>query len=57
MEEIQNTVNDSATAFIKGEKSLDTDFDAYITSLEDLNLDEVTEVKQAQYNRYLKALE
>ena len=57
MEDIQNTVNDSAAAFIKGEKDLDADFDIYITSLEDLNLDEVTEVKQAQYNRYLKALE
>ncbi|MCR5303304.1 MAG: extracellular solute-binding protein [Lachnospiraceae bacterium] len=57
MPDIQEQVDSGAVAFITGEKSLDTDFDAYIEALESLNLAEVTEIKQAQYNRYLKALE
>lgn len=56
MEDIQTTVNDSATDFITGKKDFDKDFDDYINELESLNLEEVIEVKQTQYNRYLKAL-
>ncbi|MBQ9333881.1 MAG: extracellular solute-binding protein [Lachnospiraceae bacterium] len=57
MEDIQNTVNESANAFIVGDKNLSDDFDAYIDELDSLNLSEVIDVKQAQYNRYLKALQ
>lgn len=56
MEDIQNKVTESTDAFITGEKNLTDDFDSYIDELNDLNLDEVIDVKQAQYNRYLKAL-
>ncbi len=57
MDDIQNTVNESANAFIVGDKNLSDDFDAYIDELDSLNLSEVIDVKQTQYNRYLKALE
>ena len=56
MPDIQSTVDESSVAFITGEKDIDKEFDAYISELEELHLDEVTEVKQAQYDRYLKAL-
>lgn len=57
MTDISAKVNESATDFITGAQNLDADFDAYISDLASLHLDEVIEVKQAQYNRYLKALE
>ena len=57
MPDIQEKVNKSAVDFITGAKNLDQDFDAYIADLEVLNIGEVIEVKQAQYNRYLKALQ
>ena len=57
MEDIQNKVNEDAEAFITGKKDIEKEFDSYLTELEDLHLEEVTEVRQAQYNRYLKALE
>lgn len=57
MEDIQNTVNESANAFIVSDKNLSDDFDAYIDELDSLNLSEVIDVKQTQYNRYLKALQ
>jgi len=50
-------VNKSGAAFITGEKDIEKEFDSYIDELESLNLDEIVEIKQAQYNRYLKALE
>ena len=42
--------------FITGKKNLEKDFDDYIAELDSMNLSEVVEVKQTQYNRYLKAL-
>ncbi len=56
MEEIRKTANESSTAFITGKKSIESDFEDYLQELESLNLSEVVEVKQTQYNRYLKAL-
>ena len=57
MPDIQTKVDKSALDFITGKKDIETEFDAYISDLEKLHLDEVVEVRQAQYNRYLKALE
>ena len=57
MDDIEKEVNESATAFITGSRDVEKDFDAYISKLKSLNLDEVLEVKQAQYGRYLNALE
>ena len=56
MESISSKVNEDGVKFIKGEKNLDSDFDSYISSLDELGLTEVVEVRQTQYNRYLKAL-
>ncbi len=56
MVDIQTYVDENANAFITGTKSLD-EFDSYISGLEALNLSEVLAVKQAQYQRYLSALE
>ena len=41
--------------FITGTRPL-TEFDAYISELESLNLPAVTEIRAKQYERYLKAL-
>ena len=54
--DIQSFVDSSALDFITGKKNTEGDFDDYIAELEVLHLDEVVEIKQAQYNRYLKAL-
>ncbi len=56
MPEIQAKALDCSNRFITGELNLGSDFDDYISALEALNLSEVIEVKQTQYNRYLKAL-
>ena len=57
MPDIQKKVNESAVGFITGTMNIEQEFDSYIDELESLSLDEVVEVKQAQYKRYLKALE
>lgn len=57
MEDIQKKVDESGLAFITGKSDTESGFEAYLSELESLNLNEVIEVKQAQYNRYLKALE
>ncbi len=57
MSDIQTMVDGSAMDFITGRKDTDKDFDTYMSDLEKLHIDEVVEVRQAQYNRYLKALE
>ena len=54
--DIQSFVDSNALEFITGKKNTEGDFDDYIAELEALHLDEVVEIKQAQYNRYLKAL-
>ena len=56
MTDIQTKVDESAVGFITGTIDL-AEFDTYISDLQALHLDEVVEVKQAQYNRYLKALQ
>ena len=55
MVDIETYVNENATAFITGTKSLDS-FDSYIEGLDALKLQEVLTVKQNQYNRYSEAL-
>ncbi len=57
MPDIQQKVDDSALAFITGQNDIASGFDTYIKDLENLHIDEVVEVRQAQYDRYLKALE
>ena len=57
MDGIQQEVDKSGEDFITGKKDIEAEFDNYISELESLNLNEIIEVKQAQYNRYLKALE
>lgn len=54
--DIETYVDENATQFITGTKSLDK-FDSYISGLDALNLSAVLEVKQAQYDRYLSAME
>lgn len=56
MPDIQTKVDESATGFITGTMDLETEFDQYISDLQSMNLDEVIDVRQTQYNRYLKAL-
>ncbi len=56
MPDIQTYVDSCAMDFITGRKNLEGDFSDYISELESMNLDEVVEIKQTQYNRYLKAL-
>lgn len=55
MTDIQTYVDENAAAFINGSKSMDT-FDSYISGFEELKLSDVLAVKQAQYQRYLAAL-
>lgn len=55
MVDIETYVNENATAFITGTKSLDN-FDSYIEGLDALKLQEVLTVKQNQYSRYYEAL-
>lgn len=55
MTDIQTYVDENATAFITGTKSLDN-FDSYIEGLDTLKLQEVLTVKQNQYSRYYEAL-
>lgn len=55
MVDIETYVNENATQFITGTKSL-SDFDSYLTGLDALNLKDVTDVRSRQYARYLEAL-
>ena len=54
--DIQTKVTSYAADFITGKKNLEKDFEDYIAELDSMHLAEVVEVKQTQYNRYLKAL-
>jgi putative aldouronate transport system substrate-binding protein len=56
MADIQSIASDYETAFIKGEKNLEGDFESYLSELESHHLSEVTEIRQTQYDRYLEAL-
>ena len=55
MVDIETYVNENATQFITGTKSL-SEFDSYITGLNALNLKDVVDVRSKQYARYLEAL-
>ena len=55
MVDIETYVNENATAFITGTKSLDN-FNSYIEGLSALKLQETLDVKQKQYSRYYEAL-
>ena len=55
MTDIETYVDENATAFITGTKSLDN-FDSYVEGLDALKLQEVLTVKQNQYSRYYEAL-
>ena len=57
MPDIAQYVDDSALDFITGKTDISEGFDPYIDKLKSLHIDEVVEVRQAQYNRYLKALQ
>lgn len=52
--DIQTYVEEMHVAFITGTQSLDG-FDNYIASLKNMNLDQLLEVRQAQYDRYMAA--
>lgn len=56
MVDIQTSVDENATKFINGTRSLD-EYDTYLSELENLHLADVLKVKQAQYQRYLAALQ
>lgn len=56
MTDIQTLVDENATAFVTGNRSLD-EFDTYIEELNAICLGDVLTVKQAQYDRYKAALE
>ena len=55
MTDIQTLVDENATAFVTGNRSLD-EFDTYIDELNAICLGDVLTVKQAQYDRYASAL-
>ena len=54
--DIDNVVATSAVEFITGTKDIETEFDAYIESLKALNIEQLIEIKSAQYQRYQSAL-
>ena len=47
---INDYINTNALAFVTGSKSLDTDWDAYVKGLDDLNLARYIEINQAAYD-------
>ena len=55
--DIQKKVEESAHGFITGRLDIKTEYEDYLASLAELHLDEVITVRQAQYDRYLKALQ
>ena len=53
--DIQTYVDENAIAFITGTKNLEDDFDAYIATLESMQIGEMLKVRQAQYDRFAAA--
>ena len=51
---IQTYVDERAVAFICGYPDIDTEFDAYISTLKSMQIDEMLKVRQAQYDRYVE---
>ncbi|MFV0400544.1 MAG: extracellular solute-binding protein [Oscillospiraceae bacterium] len=54
--DIQTYVDEMKVSFITGTTSIDQ-FDSYVASLESMNIDEIIKIRQAQYDRFKKALE
>ena len=53
--DIQTYVDENAVAFITGTKNLEGDFDAYIATLDSMQIGEMLKVRQAQYDRFAAA--
>ncbi len=53
--DIQTYVDENAIAFIIGTKNLEADFDAYIATLESMQIGEMLKIRQAQYDRFASA--
>lgn len=52
--DIQTYVDQMTVAFITGNTSLD-EFDSYLSTLKNMNVEEIIKIKQAQYDRYSSA--
>ena len=52
---IMNYVNESTAAFVTGNKSVETDWDAYIAELNNLGLSDYLAIYQKYYDDYKKA--
>ncbi len=57
MVDLQTYVDERAVAFISGTASIEDEFDSYISTLQSLQIEELLKVKQAQYDRYMAALQ
>ncbi len=54
--DVQTYVDERAIAFICGYASIEDEFDSYIATLKNLQIDELIKVKQAQYDRFAAAM-
>lgn len=54
MTDIETHVKEMMIKFVMGQESLDN-FDKFVKDIENMGLDKVIEVRQAQYDRYLAA--
>ncbi len=52
--DIQTYVEQMNVAFISGNSDMST-FDSYLTTLKNMNIEELIKIKQDQYNRYMEA--
>lgn len=55
MVDIQTYVDEMAVAFVTGTTPL-SEYDAYVDALNKMNLQDLLKVKQAQWDRYAKAM-
>ena len=53
MTDIKTYVNESLVQFIKGEKTVEADWDAYVKQLEAFGMSEALEITQTAYDRYM----
>lgn len=54
--DIETYVQERAISFICSYADIDTEFDAYIETLKSMQVEELLKVRQAQYDRYVNAL-
>lgn len=54
--DIQTAIKEYRSKFVTGELSLETDWDAYVSALENIGLSEVMDVRKTQYERYLASV-